>query len=150
MESQTSLVILASLFTLLSCGDLLFHTAEAATSCVQNNNCKCTIDDGSKRFFDLSTISQKGDPYFAIGTEAGYTYYYDPCEPFTLDQSGGVCQGVAGCVKQILETSENYTNIALHSRVVFNYNDLGDNLILNYDNGKVWSVFESNALTMLL
>ena len=55
--------------------------------CVKNNNCKCTLDDGTNRFFDLSEISSKFAPYFTnIPGKPGEKarYFYDPCEPFTV------------------------------------------------------------------
>ena len=110
--------------------------SSAQVACVKNNNCKCTLDDGSKRYFDLSEISSKGQPYFNIG-QPGSQDYYDPCEPFTIDDSNGVCNGVAGCHNDLEDEEQPFSNIAVHSRVNFVYNEEGENLILFYDNGKL-------------
>ena len=113
-------------------------------TCVKNNNCKCTLDDGTKRFFDLSEISSKFAPYFPNkpGKPGGKDrYFYDPCEPFTLGDdpwSNSDCYGVAACryLDYAFEPEQNFSKVAIHKGVVFSYNEGGENLLF-YDNGKL-------------
>ena len=108
----------------------------AEVVCVKNHDCKCTLDDGTKRYFDLSEISSKDGPYFNLG-QPGSQDYYDPCEPFTIEDSNGVCNGVAGCHNDLENEEQTYSHIAVHKRVNFDYNEAGENLVLFYDNGKL-------------
>ncbi len=116
---------------------VFFQESFCETQCIKDSVCKCTLDDGSKRFFDFSDISRADEAFFQVGTP-GNVDYYDPCQPFTVEESGGVCDGVAACHAEVAEET-NYSKVALHSRVVFNYNEAGENVNVNYDNGKYYT-----------
>ncbi|XP_072014896.1 uncharacterized protein [Amphiura filiformis] len=135
-QSCNSGISLLNLIVILAA---CFHVGLSQdVTCVKETNCRCTLDDGTKRFFDFSPISNKDEPFFHMEWfgEPGSIDYYDPCEPFTISWSD--CEGVAAChgVEDEEEHGKfKYSKVALHNMGYFHYNEAGQNLVINYADG---------------
>ncbi|XP_042902711.1 cation-dependent mannose-6-phosphate receptor isoform X2 [Parasteatoda tepidariorum] len=104
---------------------VLFNVV-AGQECSQMSNCKCKFTNGS--VIDLTSLGYHHEARFKNMTpvnDKNYTYYYNPCFPFTL---GGACTNVAVC--QVAKFKKN------------EYQNCG-----NTSNGFVWSA-DRNSLNL--
>ncbi|XP_060578383.1 uncharacterized protein LOC132735450 [Ruditapes philippinarum] len=118
---------LKSLFLFL----VTYVTYITCKDCTVNDECSCTMDDGSGKV-DLTSLGKSDNtPMFkdVLYSDEGYYYSYNPCGGF----DEGACSNAAVCV--LKQDKSHQQQIGDASRAAFKWDDDSGNVIAAYTSG---------------
>eukprot|EP00117_Sycon_ciliatum_P031160 scpid86713/ scgid24427/ len=105
-------------------------------SCDRVDDCSCRLSDGSGTL----SLHNLDNPFAPLSAKAvdhwntSYTYYYNPCSPFSLPAPVQNCTNVAAC-QTIPQNSEDF-NIGVHSNVTYRVSTVdSQSVVLHYIHG---------------